>query len=218
MKLSVDLICKSSGLQRINDALLERSQLFCKLVTEANRKINLVSRAADSSVEITKQFLLSVSSLSMIPDKTPLRWLDIGSGGGFPALPLAIFRPQISFALVESVAKKAFFLERTAEILSLANVQVNCRRIEDHRPNGLTDSHRYDWVSVKAVADWEKTACWGDHFLKLGGCLMTYKPTAPSESEMNQAAKCNMELVSLLPVNDVIPDVNVKSIIMKKIA
>ena len=218
MGLTAELICKSCGVQRINDDLAGRSQAFCKLVTEANRKINLVSRATESSSEITRQFLLSVSPLSMIPDKTSLCWLDIGSGGGFPALPLAIFRPKISFVLVESVAKKAFFLERTAEAVSLANVQVSHQRIEDHQPNCLTDSQQYDWVSVKAVADWEKTASWGDRFLKVGGCLLTYKPSAPSESEMIIAAKYSMELVSLLSVGDVISGVNVKMIIMKKTA
>ena len=85
MKLAPDLICKAAGIQHIDAKRLTLSQRFCEAVLEANRKINLVSRAGEATQTVERQFLQSIAALDLIPCDDELRWLDIGSGGGFPA-------------------------------------------------------------------------------------------------------------------------------------
>ena len=183
MKLSPGLISEASGIERIDADTMKRVERYCSLLLAANRRINLISRADDQPIEITRQFLISVAAIPAIPCDSPLSWLDIGSGGGFPALPLAIFCPDITFLLAESMAKKAFFLERTVEELKLTNVRIANRRIEPGHNGALPEQQAFDWLSIKAVTDWERSLHWGNSFLKPGGCLLTYKAGRPSTEE-----------------------------------
>jgi 16S rRNA (guanine527-N7)-methyltransferase len=200
VKLAPDLICKAAGIQDIEEKKLALSQRFCDLVLETNRKINLVSRRGNVARQIERQFLLSVAPLGLIPTAEDLRWLDVGSGGGFPAIPLAIFRPDISFVLIESVAKKAFFLERTTEALELPNVSVTNERLAPDGSSRHALPRSFDWVSVKAVAEWETTLLWGRSFLRPRGCLLTYKPRPPCETELVLINSRGFELQSSKPV------------------
>jgi len=184
VKLSSGLISEVTGIKEIDLLLLERSERYCKLLLDANRKINLFSRGGDQQGEIVRQFLISLASLRVILADGPSRWLDIGSGGGFPSIPLAIFRPQISFVLAESAAKKAFFLERTAEALQLPNVEVvNTRIAPGVKLGNCINGECFDWLSVKAVTDWEETLNWGASLLRRGGHLLTYKADDPDTDE-----------------------------------
>ena len=184
MKLSPGLISEVTGLKEIDLLFLERSERYCTLLLDANRKINLLSRGGDQQLEVARQFLISLASLPVIPADGPSRWLDIGSGGGFPSIPLAIFRPQVSFVLAESAAKKAFFLERTTEALQLPNVKVvNTRIVPGVKLGNCVDHECFDWLSVKAVTDWEETLRWGASRLRPGGYLLTYKTNGPDTDE-----------------------------------
>ncbi len=216
MKLVPDLICKAAGIQHIDAKELTLSQRFCEAVLEANRKINLVSRAAETAQTVERQFLLSIAALELIPRDGELRWLDIGSGGGFPAIPLAIFRPDISFVLVESIAKKAFFLERTIETLRLPNVRVTQERL-DHRRRAISvPEGAFDWVSVKAVAEWEISLEWGSMYLRPGGCLLTYKPILIRAAESRMLEKHNFKMLSSMALTDRLPEAELHIFIVRK--
>ena len=103
---------------------------YLERLLETNRSFNLTA-ITDPAEAWTKHIL---DSLTLLPDLATLhagaRVIDVGSGGGLPALPLAIALPTLQFSLLEATAKKARFLEQTAMELGLANVRVLCERAE----------------------------------------------------------------------------------------
>jgi len=218
VKLSPGLISEVTGLKEIDIESLERSERYCALLLEANRKINLLSRGGDQRLEVIRQFLISLASLRVVPANGSCRWLDIGSGGGFPSIPLAIFRPKISFLLAESVAKKAFFLERTAETLELPNVEVAHKRIESGvRLGNCVDDECFDWLSVKAVTDWEETLRWGSSLLKPGGHLLTYKSGGPTTDETLAIRDHGFELLHTIDLSPFFQNTQLQIFLLKVI-
>lgn len=216
MKLSAGLISEVTGLEEIDEELLTRSERFCALLLEANRKINLLSRGGDQRIEILRQFMISLASLRVVPTNGSCRWLDIGSGGGFPSIPLAIFRPKISFLLAESVAKKAFFLERTAETLELSNVEVIHKRIAPGvRLGNCAGDECFDWISVKAVTDWEETLRWGSSLLKRGGHLLTYKSGGPTTDQTLAIRDHGFELLHTIDISSFFNNTRLKIFLLK---
>ncbi len=218
MKLSPGLISEVTGLKEIDQEKVGRSERFCALLLEANRKINLLSRGGDQRLEIIRQFMISLASLRVVPANGSCRWLDIGSGGGFPSIPLAIFRPKISFLLAESVAKKAFFLERTAETLELPNVKVVHKRIAPGlRMGNCVGNECYDWLSVKAVTDWEQTLCWGSSLLKDGGHLLTYKSGGPTTDQTLAIRDHGFELLHTIDLSSFFENTRLNIFLLKSI-
>jgi 16S rRNA (guanine527-N7)-methyltransferase len=216
VKLPLHSISELTGIREIERSLLERSEHYCTLLLEANQRINLISRGGDQEHEISRQFLISLASLPLIPADTRLRWLDIGSGGGFPSIPLALFRPHISFVLVESAAKKAFFIERTAEALELDNVKVHNERIRPgNRLRNCVEGECYDWLSVKAVTSWEETLQWGSAFLGPGGRLLTYKADAPSTDQTLAIRDNGFELLHTIDLSRYFEDTSLRIFVLK---
>jgi 16S rRNA (guanine(527)-N(7))-methyltransferase RsmG len=216
VKLDTDLIAKVTQLDSVGSLRLGMAERFSGLLLEANRQINLVSRAGSVEREIERQLLLSLAVLPRLPTDGSLHWIDVGSGGGFPAIPLAIFRPDDRFDLVESVAKKAFFLERTIDALSLTNAKVRNCRVQALIARDGAREHLYNWMSIKAVSRWEENLDWGGALLEHGGCFVTYKPSNPSEADLKLAKSRGFELNDSLSIDGIIHDISTKIIVMKK--
>ena len=103
---------------------------FRKLVLESNKKFNLTSIVDEQEFNV-KHFLDSLILTNFFTGfKSDQKVIDIGSGGGFPGIPLAILFPQTTFVLVDSTAKKTFFLTETVQSLKLKNVQIINNRAE----------------------------------------------------------------------------------------
>jgi 16S rRNA (guanine527-N7)-methyltransferase len=102
------------------------------------------------------------------------RLADVGSGGGLPGIPIKIVRPDLATTLVESTGKKAAFLRRAVEDLSLRDVEVANTRVEDL---GGTSAHRgaYDVVTCRAVASLSVVAEYCVPLLRTGGCAIAMK-------------------------------------------
>ncbi|HET7203389.1 MAG TPA: 16S rRNA (guanine(527)-N(7))-methyltransferase RsmG [Steroidobacteraceae bacterium] len=112
------------------------------LVDEWSERMNLTA-IRERSQQVTKHVL---DSLSVAPWLRGTRVADIGSGAGFPGIPLAIVRPDLQFSLVESTGKKCRFLEHVRDTLGLANVEVVQSRAESYKPDV-----RFDSVLARAV-------------------------------------------------------------------
>jgi 16S rRNA (guanine527-N7)-methyltransferase len=127
----------------------KRSQfaLYVTLLKEVNRKINLVSRKSIDSVE-EQHLYPSLALLSFVGLQGVERCLDVGSGGGFPGIPLAIALPSIHFTLVEAKKKKTTCLQYFCRELKLENVEVIWGRVEE-----LPVQQKYDLVLGRAVTD-----------------------------------------------------------------
>jgi 16S rRNA (guanine527-N7)-methyltransferase len=101
---------------------------FAKLVVDKNKKINLISRNDITNIIENHVFLSSLITY-YIPNKCT-RFLDIGTGGGFPGIPLAIMRPELRGVLVDSIAKKTDAVSEFVNSLMLSNVEVEKGRVE----------------------------------------------------------------------------------------
>lgn len=107
---------------------VERLAFFAELVTEKNESVNLVSRRDAENIVENHIFITSLIT-KYIPDKCT-NFLDIGTGGGFPGIPLAIMRPEMKGVLIDSIKKKADTVADFVRKLKLGNVKVECERVE----------------------------------------------------------------------------------------
>jgi 16S rRNA (guanine(527)-N(7))-methyltransferase RsmG len=112
--------------------------------------VPLVSRR-DRGRLVERHLISSLEALAFIAESGQL--LDFGSGGGFPAIPLAFARPGVSVLCIESNARKAAFLRRVSRETELANVQVLESRVEDLE---AAHDHTVDFLTARAVADLPK--------------------------------------------------------------
>jgi len=117
-----------------------------------------------------------LDSLSVQPYLRGSRVADIGTGAGFPGLPLAIVNPQRRFTLVEATGKKARFVEQTARRLGCDNVQVEHARAENYRPFEL-----FDTVVARALSSLADFAAYASHLCAPQGRLLAMKGKRPDD-------------------------------------
>ncbi|MEI8308802.1 MAG: 16S rRNA (guanine(527)-N(7))-methyltransferase RsmG [Chloroflexales bacterium] len=140
-----------------------------------NERVNLT--AITTPIEIYRRHFLDSLSLARFWGDSPAGLVDIGSGAGFPGLPLAILRPSLRLTLVESVGKKAEFLRHMADLLGLVGVRVLTARAEDlGRDRGERASH--ELVTARAVAELRVLVEYGLPLLKIGGRMLAPKGAA----------------------------------------
>lgn len=128
---------------------------FLDLLEEANARFNLTAirdRAQSWERHIADSLELLPYLASAHAEGDRLRVADVGTGGGMPGLVLACVMPDAEFTLIESVGKKARFLEDAARSLGLRNVRVEQRRAEDLGQDHRTTRERFDAVTSRAVA------------------------------------------------------------------
>ncbi len=113
----------------ITNSEIEKLNHFGNLILKWNKKINL-SAAKDLTEIITRHILDSLTPLTIGFSKERMV-VDLGSGGGFPAIPLAIVCPETNLILIEKVAKKCAFLNRVKRELNLKNIEIENRLFEE---------------------------------------------------------------------------------------
>ena len=181
-----------SGVQRLGFDLGEEQialfQRYFQELVEWNRRTNLTAITDYREVQ-TKHFLDSLTVSLVIPRDVTANGtlMDVGSGAGFPGLPLKILWPGLRVTLVESVGKKAAFLRHLAGALGLEGVEVRTQRAESlgHDPQ-VRDT--FDVVVSRAVADLSVLAELTLPFCKLGGRVVAQKKSG-IEDELNGAER-----------------------------
>ena len=153
---------------------LEKFQLYLIELQRWNKKINLISRKSNKPKDIYKHILdsLLIFKAIEIPQKAFL--LDVGSGAGFPGIPIKIVRDDIHLTLLESKRKRAFFLEHIVKLLSLENALVINQRAEELLKN-TNFSEKYEILTVKGVRGLKETLLLSLQFMKKGGLFIAYK-------------------------------------------
>jgi 16S rRNA (guanine527-N7)-methyltransferase len=122
----------------------------------------------------------------------PASLVDIGSGAGFPGVPLKILRPELDLTLIDSVGKKTAFLQHLAASLGLGGVRVITGRAEELGRDGR-ERERHDLVTARAVADLRVLAEYGLPLLRIGGRLLAPKGGGAAE----EAAAAGTAITSL---------------------
>jgi 16S rRNA (guanine527-N7)-methyltransferase len=126
---------------------------------------------------------------------------DLGAGGGFPGLPLAIALPPARIALVESVGRKCSFMRRAVELLGLSNTEVVNERAESW-PEGVG---RFDAVSARALAPLNIVAEYAAPLLTVGGSLIAWRGKREPQIEADALAAAEILGLSVQPPIQVFP-------------
>jgi 16S rRNA (guanine527-N7)-methyltransferase len=156
-----------------------------------NQRMNLTA-IKERGAQITKHLL---DSLSVQPFLQGERVLDVGTGAGFPGLPLAIVNPATQFMLLDSTAKKLKFIEHVCRSLELPNVQTVHTRAENFRP-----AQRFDIVLSRAVGPVEQFVKWAGHLVVGGGRLLAMKGRHPEAELANLPSGWKLAAVHRLNV------------------
>ena len=172
----------STGCSQLDISLEDRQirafMAYRDLLLKWAHKVNLIS-TSDRDRIVTHHFLDSLTALPFLRDLCDLRILDIGSGAGFPGVPLKIVRPDLRLTLVESRRKVASFLRTLVRTLDLTDVNVLCSRAED-----LSSDPQYrfgfDGVTARAVAQLPVLFTLCEPLLKPSGFLMCYRGPHPT--------------------------------------
>ncbi|MDR2711504.1 MAG: 16S rRNA (guanine(527)-N(7))-methyltransferase RsmG [Clostridiales bacterium] len=144
-----------------------------RLVSAANRQFNLTAIEGEAAAA-EKHYLDSL--LPLLLPLTPALALDLGSGAGFPGLPLAICRPDWNWILLDSQEKRCKFLKQAVMELGLSNCQVMVSRAEEAGRGKLRGT--CDLVTARAVASLALLAEYALPLLKTGGCFLALKGPA----------------------------------------
>lgn len=140
---------------------LEQFKALEGLYREWNAKINVISRKdIDSLYEKHVLHSLSIAAVIDFPSGTEI--IDIGTGGGFPGVPLAIFFPEVKFHLVDSINKKLKIIEAVKEAIGLKNVTTQHIRAEEIK------KRQFDFAVSRAVAPLKDLWRWSKPLLKSG--------------------------------------------------
>lgn len=149
---------------------------FYALLSEYNQKINLTRITGREECDV-KHFYDSLLGEKYFPQGAEC--LEVGSGGGFPSIPLMIWRPDLSFVLVESVGKKCAFLERAVSELGLNARVVNGRAEELAKDARYRE--KFGVCCARAVARLNTLSEYCIPFVKAGGAFVAYKGDAAEE-------------------------------------
>ncbi len=152
-----------------------------------NQKFNLTAIREMEAIR-TKHFLDSFSCVQAWKASPPTRLIDVGTGAGFPGLPLKILYPNLQLTLVESVGKKAMFCQHIVRVLGLDGVDVVQTRAETI---GQDPKHResYDWAVARAVANMNVLSEFLLPLVRVGGMMLAQKgESGPAEAQSAEGA------------------------------
>ena len=167
-----------------------------------NQKFNLTAIRDVQGVRV-KHFLDSFSCVMAWKANPPARLIDVGTGAGFPGIPLKILYPSMQVSLVESVGKKAAFCQHIVDVLRLDGVEVINARAEDvGRDPGQRE--KYDWAVARAVAKLNVLSEYLLPLVKVGGMMLAQKGEsglAEAQSAEHAIKMLGGKLQQVIPLN-----------------
>ncbi len=158
----------------IDKGRLEKFDLYISTLLKWNKKINLISRGDEDKI-VEKHILDSLTSVSVIGNRAKV--LDIGSGAGFPGVPIKIVRKDIEMDLLEPKRRRYHFLKYIISILGLKGIEVYNVRAEEFRFSG----RGYDIVFARGVGRMSYLTEIVVPFLCSTGRLITYRSSVPGD-------------------------------------
>ena len=205
-------------LKRLDLSLDQQDQLskLSELSFEWNQKVNLMSRRQTDSTNVIfgRHVLPSLAPLALLrptgaedgdEKSEPVlsllpgqRVCDVGTGGGFPGLPLAVARPDLEFVLIDSVGKKINAVQDMADRLGLTNVQTFHGRAEEYAMRLSSPSQKFDWVVGRSVAAIPTYCYWIQDLLKDDTGNLVYLIGGDIDDEIMSESICDEPIEDLL--------------------
>jgi 16S rRNA (guanine527-N7)-methyltransferase len=167
---------------------------YLTLMAKWNAVYNLTS-LRDPMQMVTHHLLDSLAAAPAFAGVASV--LDVGSGGGLPGVVLAIVRPDMKVAMIDTVHKKTAFLTQVKAELSLTNVTVYTARVEQLQ---VADADRFDVITSRAFADLSDFVNWSSHLLAPNGRYIALKGTAPQDEQQRVPAEWKVSRVEPLHV------------------
>src|SRR3989304_1863407 len=206
---------------------LEKFGLYAETLLSWNQRFNLVSKNDASFEELIKHFIDSLVIFKFVDLPLNSKLLDIGSGNGFPAIPIKIFKEDLDYTLVESIRKKTLFLQKVIENLSLrhppsltsgipqgdsVNLKSSQIEVKNMRVENLEESYKnyFDFATAKKVAPVDEVWKLCYPYLKSGGTLLAYKGKK-MEEEVKKMPKVLEKYPGELKVEEItLPEFRIK--------
>ena len=163
---------KKNGME-LSDKQIAQFNLYYELLTAKNKVMNLT--AITEYNDVVKKHFIDSMMISRVLDMKKINSLcDVGTGAGFPGIPLKIVYPHLHLTLVDSVGKRVNFLSEVVEKLDLADVEAIHSRTEDLAHNSKY-REKYDLVTARAVASMNVLSEYCIPYAKIGGYFAAYK-------------------------------------------
>lgn len=180
----IEIFARHSFLPTPTDGQIEKLYRLTEIMLEVNKSMNLTAITEESAV-ILKHYADSVSISKNLPEGAKI--IDIGCGAGFPSLPLAIFRPDVSITALDSTAKRIDYVRSTAEKLGLSNVTAIAARAEEYAAKPEF-RESFDVATARAVAAMPILCELCLPFVKVGGKFVAMK-ASQGEKEAEESKK-----------------------------
>jgi 16S rRNA (guanine527-N7)-methyltransferase len=174
----------------LSAAQIDQFDIYAAELRRWNEQVNLT--AIDDHIGIVTRHFLDSLRCALSWGSAPESLADVGAGAGFPGLPLKILRPELQLTLVESIAKKAAFLQHMANTLGLTNVEIVVARAE---AVGRDPAHRerYAVVTARAVAELRVLAEYCLPLCRIGGRFL-----APKGARIEDETRLALPTIALL--------------------
>lgn len=169
-----------------NSALHEKLKIYCDFLIEYNKNVNLTAITDPEKIWL-KHFVDSILLIKKVNIPENAEMIDIGTGAGFPAIPLKLYRKDIKLTMLDSLNKRIIFLEKLCKILEINAESIHGRAEDFGKKNAFRE--KFDIVTARAVATMPILSEYCMPFVKKGGVFAAMKGPNEDSKDAEKAVK-----------------------------